>query len=67
MRKQTLRYELLLLLVSLLWGSTFVAQQIGMRKGLGPTTFNALRFTLACQAFGTMGPNVVIIVVLCRK
>jgi len=31
-----LKYELLLLLVSLIWGSTFVAQQIGMEKGLGP-------------------------------
>ena len=41
-----LKYELLLLLVSLIWGSTFVAQQIGMEKGLGPMTFNALRFAL---------------------
>lgn len=43
-----LKYELLLLLVSLIWGSTFVAQQIGMEKGLGPMTFNALRFALGC-------------------
>lgn len=40
------KYELLLLLVSIIWGSTFVAQQIGMKKGLGPMTFNALRFAL---------------------
>ena len=43
-----LKYELLLLLVSLIWGSAFVAQQIGMQKGLGPMTFNGLRFTLGC-------------------
>jgi len=35
--------------MSMLWGSTFVAQQIGMQRGLGPLTFNALRFALgAC-------------------
>jgi drug/metabolite transporter (DMT)-like permease len=32
--------------MSLLWGSTFVAQQIGMERGLGPMTFNGLRFAL---------------------
>ncbi len=42
----SLRYELLLLLASMIWGSTFVAQQIGMDKGLGPMTFNGLRFTI---------------------
>jgi len=42
------KYELLLLLVSLIWGSAFVAQQIGMEKGLGPMTFNGLRFALGC-------------------
>jgi len=42
------KYELLLLLVSLIWGSAFVAQQIGMEKGLGPMTFNGLRFVLVC-------------------
>lgn len=47
-RKSSLKYELLLLVMSLLWGSTFVAQQIGMDKGLGPLTFNGLRFTLGC-------------------
>jgi drug/metabolite transporter (DMT)-like permease len=40
------KYEILLLLMSMIWGSTFVAQQIGMQKGLGPMTFNALRFAL---------------------
>jgi drug/metabolite transporter (DMT)-like permease len=41
-----LKYELLLLLCSLIWGSAFVAQQLGMEQGLGPMTFNALRFSL---------------------
>lgn len=44
--QRVLKYELLLLLVSLIWGTTFVAQQIGMEKGLGPMTFNGLRFAL---------------------
>jgi len=34
--------------MSIIWGSTFVAQQIGMEKGLGPMTFNGLRFSLGC-------------------
>jgi drug/metabolite transporter (DMT)-like permease len=42
------KYELLLLLISMIWGSAFVAQQIGMEKGLGPMTFNGLRFALGC-------------------
>jgi drug/metabolite transporter (DMT)-like permease len=46
--KPPLKYELLLLLMSMIWGSTFVAQQIGMEKGLGPMTFNGLRFALGC-------------------
>lgn len=45
-----LKYELLMLLVSILWGSTFVAQQIGMSRGLGPMTFNGLRFALGGAA-----------------
>lgn len=44
--KRPLKYELLLILMSIIWGSTFVAQQIGMARGLGPMTFNALRFAL---------------------
>lgn len=40
------KYELLLLLCSIIWGSAFVAQQIGMAQGLGPMTFNGLRFAL---------------------
>lgn len=46
MGKEVYKYELLLLLVSVIWGSAFVAQQIGMEKGIGPMTFNALRFAL---------------------
>jgi drug/metabolite transporter (DMT)-like permease len=42
------KYELLLMLVSMIWGSAFVAQQIGMAQGLGPMTFNGLRFALGC-------------------
>jgi drug/metabolite transporter (DMT)-like permease len=42
------KYELLLLLMAMIWGSAFVAQQIGMEKGLGPMTFNGLRFGLGC-------------------
>ncbi len=42
------KYELLLLLMSLIWGFAFVAQQIGMEKGLGPMTFNGVRFALGC-------------------
>jgi drug/metabolite transporter (DMT)-like permease len=47
-RKSSLKYELLLLAMSIIWGSTFVAQQIGMAKGVGPMTYNGLRFTLGC-------------------
>lgn len=43
-----MKYELLLLLASIIWGAAFVAQQIGMERGLGPMTFNALRFALGC-------------------
>jgi len=42
------KYELLLLLISMIWGSAFVAQQIGMEQGLGPMTFGGLRFALGC-------------------
>jgi len=45
-----LKYELLLLMVSIIWGSAFAAQQIGMQKGLGPMTFNGLRFALGSLA-----------------
>ncbi len=51
---KTLKYEALLLVASMLWGSTFVAQQIGMKDGLGPMTFNALRFTLGGLALAPL-------------
>ncbi|MCX6879410.1 MAG: DMT family transporter [Verrucomicrobia bacterium] len=39
---------MLLLLTSIIWGSAFAVQQIGMQKGLGPMTFTGLRFALGC-------------------
>jgi drug/metabolite transporter (DMT)-like permease len=45
-RPGVLKYELLLLLVTAIWGFAFPAQQIGMAKGLGPMTFTAMRFAL---------------------
>ena len=36
---------MMLLTASLFWGTTFVAQVVGM-EGLGPYTYAALRFTL---------------------
>jgi len=41
-----IKYELLLLICSIIWGSAFVAQEMAMKQGLGPITFNALRFSL---------------------
>lgn len=41
-----LKNEALLLLVTVIWGSAFPAQQIAMRRGLPPMTFTALRFAL---------------------
>ncbi len=49
-RDGVLKYELLLLLLSIIWGGGFAAQQIGMQKGVGPMTFNALRFALGAIA-----------------
>jgi hypothetical protein len=46
--RRALKYELLLLLISMIRDSAFVAQQIGMEKGLGPMTFNGFRFALGC-------------------
>lgn len=45
-RQGVFKYEFLLLLVTVIWGFAFPAQQIGMAKGLGPMTFTALRFVL---------------------
>jgi drug/metabolite transporter (DMT)-like permease len=43
MKKKVLTNDLLLLLTSLIWGSAFVAQRVGMDY-IGPFTYNAIRF-----------------------
>lgn len=45
MQTKTLRSDLLLLVTAFIWGTTFVAQRVGMSH-IGPMTFNALRFAL---------------------
>jgi drug/metabolite transporter (DMT)-like permease len=45
MNQKIVRANLLLLLVALIWGSTFAAQRLGMRY-VGPFTFNFVRFLL---------------------
>ena len=45
MQAKTLRADLQLLLVSLIWGLAFVAQRVGMQH-MGPFTINGLRFAL---------------------
>jgi len=45
MQTKTLRSDLLLLLAAFIWGTTFVAQRMGMSH-IGPMTYNALRFAL---------------------
>ena len=44
--KKTLLGNLLLLLAAIIWGFAFVAQVLGVSSGVGPFTFNALRFIL---------------------
>ena len=46
-RTTSLRAELLLLLIALIWGFAFVAQRVGMEY-IGPYLFNAARFALGC-------------------
>ena len=41
-----LKYELLLLLMAIIWGSAFPVQSMAMKKGLGPLTFTGLRFAI---------------------
>ena len=43
MQTRTLKSDLLLLLAAFFWGTTFVAQRLGMEH-LGPMIYNALRF-----------------------
>jgi drug/metabolite transporter (DMT)-like permease len=45
MRNQALRADLLMLITALIWGTTFVAQRIGM-DNVGPFLFTGLRFAL---------------------
>jgi drug/metabolite transporter (DMT)-like permease len=45
MRGQALRADLLMLLTALIWGTTFVAQRLGMNE-IGPFLYTGLRFAL---------------------
>lgn len=45
MQTRTLKSDSLLLVAALIWGTTFVAQRVGMDH-IGPMTYNALRFVL---------------------
>jgi len=45
MPTKTLKSDLLLLLAAFFWGTTFVAQRLGMEH-VGPMTYNALRFAV---------------------
>jgi len=46
MRSQALRADLLMLITAMIWGSVFVAQQLGM-ENIGPFLYSGLRFALA--------------------
>lgn len=45
MQTTTLKSDLLLLVAAFIWGTTFVAQRMGMDH-IGPMTYNAMRFAL---------------------
>ena len=45
MHRHSLRADLLMLLTALIWGTTFVAQRLGMNE-IGPFLYTGLRFTL---------------------
>ncbi|HSX70289.1 MAG TPA: DMT family transporter [Pseudomonas sp.] len=49
MRSQALRADLLMLLTAMIWGSSFVAQRLGM-DAVGPFLYTGLRFALATAA-----------------
>ncbi|WP_296270711.1 DMT family transporter [Pseudomonas sp. UBA6323] len=49
MRSQALRADLLMLITAMIWGSSFVAQRLGM-DNIGPFLYTGLRFVLACLA-----------------
>ncbi|MCF0136638.1 MAG: DMT family transporter, partial [Lachnospiraceae bacterium] len=44
-KKNSIGYELLLILVTIFWGTTFVAQSTAMDR-IGPFTFVAVRFAI---------------------
>ena len=46
MANQALRADLLMLLTAMIWGSSFVAQRLGM-DAIGPFLYSGLRFALA--------------------
>ena len=48
--KKTLLGNLLLLLTAIIWGFAFVAQVNGVSQGVGPFTFNAIRFFIGTLA-----------------
>ena len=48
--KKTLLGNLILLLAAIIWGFAFVAQVISVGSGLGPVSFNAIRFMLGAVA-----------------
>ena len=48
MRGQALRADLLMLLTALIWGTTFVAQRLGMNE-IGPFLYTGLRFALGAR------------------
>ena len=48
--KKTLFGNLLLLFAAVIWGFAFVAQVLGVSSGVGPFTFNAMRFFLGALA-----------------
>ena len=47
MKRRTLRADALMLLTALIWGTTFVAQSLGMEH-IGPFLYTGLRFALGC-------------------
>ena len=47
MRNQALRADFLMLITAMIWGSSFVAQRLGM-DSIGPFLYSGLRFSLAC-------------------
>ncbi len=49
MRNPALRADLLMLITALIWGTTFVAQRVGM-DNIGPFLFTGLRFALGALA-----------------